>query len=218
MYTRAAIATAAGEPLAVDTVKLDGPREGEAMVEIMATGVCHTDAYTLSGADPEGLFPAILGARRGRRGRGSGSGGEQRGGGRPCDSAVHAGVPRVQVLHLGQDEPVRGHPRDPGPRRDAGRHVAVLAWGRDHPALHGHVHVLQLHGGAGDRAGEDSPGRALRQGLLHRLRGHHRPGGGDEHGQGGIRRHRRRVRAGRHRPECRPRGASARRNAPYARN
>ena len=61
MYTRAAIATAAGEPLAVDTVKLDGPREGEAMVEIMATGVCHTDAYTLSGADPEGLFPAILG-------------------------------------------------------------------------------------------------------------------------------------------------------------
>ena len=61
MYTRAAIATAAGEPLAIDTVKLDGPREGEAMVEIMATGVCHTDAYTLSGADPEGLFPAILG-------------------------------------------------------------------------------------------------------------------------------------------------------------
>ena len=61
MYTRAAIATAAGEPLTIDTVKLDGPREGEAMVEIMATGVCHTDAYTLSGADPEGLFPAILG-------------------------------------------------------------------------------------------------------------------------------------------------------------
>ena len=61
MYTKAAIATAAGEPLAIDTVKLDGPHEGEAMVEIRATGVCHTDAYTLSGADPEGLFPAILG-------------------------------------------------------------------------------------------------------------------------------------------------------------
>ena len=61
MQTQAAIATAAGKPLVVDTVRLDGPGEGEALVEIKATGVCHTDAYTLSGADPEGLFPAILG-------------------------------------------------------------------------------------------------------------------------------------------------------------
>ena len=61
METQAAIAYAAGEPLAIDTVRLDGPKEGEALVEIKATGVCHTDAYTLSGADPEGLFPAILG-------------------------------------------------------------------------------------------------------------------------------------------------------------
>ena len=61
MYTRAAVANAAGEPLAIDRVRLDGPKEGEVMVEIKATGICHTDAYTLSGADPEGLFPAILG-------------------------------------------------------------------------------------------------------------------------------------------------------------
>ena len=61
METRAAIATGAGEPLTIDTVHLDGPRAGEALVEIKATGICHTDAYTLSGADPEGLFPAILG-------------------------------------------------------------------------------------------------------------------------------------------------------------
>ena len=61
MDVRAALATAAGEPLTVDTVRLEGPKEGEALVEIRATGVCHTDAYTLSGADPEGLFPAILG-------------------------------------------------------------------------------------------------------------------------------------------------------------
>ena len=61
MDVRAAVARAAGEPLEVDTVQLDGPREGEVMVEIKATGVCHTDEYTLSGADPEGLFPAILG-------------------------------------------------------------------------------------------------------------------------------------------------------------
>ena len=45
------------KPLSIETVELDGPREGEILVEIKATGVCHTDAYTLSGADPEGLFP-----------------------------------------------------------------------------------------------------------------------------------------------------------------
>ena len=61
MKTRAAIATKAGAPLSIETVDLEGPRAGEVLVEIMATGVCHTDAYTLSGADPEGLFPAILG-------------------------------------------------------------------------------------------------------------------------------------------------------------
>jgi S-(hydroxymethyl)glutathione dehydrogenase/alcohol dehydrogenase len=61
MKTRAAIATAAGKPLSIEEVELDGPREGEVLIEIKATGVCHTDAYTLSGADPEGLFPAILG-------------------------------------------------------------------------------------------------------------------------------------------------------------
>jgi S-(hydroxymethyl)glutathione dehydrogenase/alcohol dehydrogenase len=61
MKTRAAIATAAGKPLSIEEVELDGPRAGEVLIEIKATGVCHTDAYTLSGADPEGLFPAILG-------------------------------------------------------------------------------------------------------------------------------------------------------------
>ena len=61
MDVQAAVARAAGAPLEVDTVRLDGPRQGEVMIEVKATGVCHTDAYTLSGADPEGLFPAILG-------------------------------------------------------------------------------------------------------------------------------------------------------------
>ena len=54
-------AHAAGRPLELTTVQLDGPREGEVLVEIKATGVCRTDEFTLSGADPEGLFPAILG-------------------------------------------------------------------------------------------------------------------------------------------------------------
>jgi S-(hydroxymethyl)glutathione dehydrogenase/alcohol dehydrogenase len=61
MKTRAAVAFGAGKPLSIETVDLDGPRQGEVLVEIKATGICHTDAYTLSGADPEGLFPAILG-------------------------------------------------------------------------------------------------------------------------------------------------------------
>ena len=61
MDVRAAVAWEAGKPLSIETVQLEGPRDGEVLVEIMATGLCHTDAYTLSGTDPEGLFPAILG-------------------------------------------------------------------------------------------------------------------------------------------------------------
>src|SRR5438132_5444142 len=61
METRAAVAHKAGKPLSIETVRLDGPKAGEVLVEIKATGICHTVAYTLSGADPEGLFPAILG-------------------------------------------------------------------------------------------------------------------------------------------------------------
>ena len=61
MRTRAAVATKAGEKLEVMDVNLDGPKAGEVLVEIKATGICHTDEFTLSGADPEGLFPAILG-------------------------------------------------------------------------------------------------------------------------------------------------------------
>src|SRR5690554_5078413 len=59
--TRAAVAWAPGEPLTIEEVDLMPPQKGEVLVRIVATGVCHTDAYTLSGADPEGIFPAILG-------------------------------------------------------------------------------------------------------------------------------------------------------------
>ncbi|CAD5977379.1 Alcohol dehydrogenase class-3 [Planktothrix tepida] len=61
MDVKAAVAWEAGKPLTLETVQLEGPKEGEVLVEIKATGICHTDAYTLSGDDPEGLFPAILG-------------------------------------------------------------------------------------------------------------------------------------------------------------
>jgi S-(hydroxymethyl)glutathione dehydrogenase/alcohol dehydrogenase len=61
MDVRAAVAHAAGKPLTIETVQLEGPKAGEVLVEVKATGLCHTDWFTLSGADPEGAFPAILG-------------------------------------------------------------------------------------------------------------------------------------------------------------
>ena len=79
------------KPLSIETVQLDGPRAGEVLIEVKATGVCHTDAFTLSGDDPEGLFPAILGHEGAgvvvgrRRGR------DERGAGRSRDPALRAG-------------------------------------------------------------------------------------------------------------------------------
>ena len=61
MKSRAAVAFASGEPLEIVEVDLDGPKAGEVLIEVKATGVCHTDAFTLSGDDPEGEFPVILG-------------------------------------------------------------------------------------------------------------------------------------------------------------
>jgi S-(hydroxymethyl)glutathione dehydrogenase / alcohol dehydrogenase len=61
MKTRAAVAWKAGQPLTIETLDLDGPRAGEVLIEIKATGICHTDYFTMSGEDPEGLFPAVLG-------------------------------------------------------------------------------------------------------------------------------------------------------------
>ncbi len=61
MDVRAAVAFGAGKPLEIETVQLEGPKEGEVLVEVKATGICHTDAFTLSGEDPEGAFPTILG-------------------------------------------------------------------------------------------------------------------------------------------------------------
>ena len=98
MKSRAAVAHEAGKPLTIETVDLEGPRAGEVLVEIKATGICHTDEFTLSGADPEGLFPAILG----HEGAGIvvevGPGVTSAEEGRSRDPALHARVPPVQVL------------------------------------------------------------------------------------------------------------------------
>ena len=61
MKSRAAVACEAGKPLTIEEVDVAGPKAGEVMIRVVATGVCHTDAFTLSGDDPEGLFPVILG-------------------------------------------------------------------------------------------------------------------------------------------------------------
>ena len=117
MDVRAAVAIAAGKPLEIMTVQLEGPRDGEVLVEIKATGICHTDEFTLSGADPEGLFPAILGHEGAgvvRRCRPRRHLGEE---GRPCHPAVHAGMPPVPVMPVAQDQPV--HRRFAPPRARA---------------------------------------------------------------------------------------------------
>ena len=94
MKTRAAVAFEAGQPLEIIELDLAGPKAGEVLVEIKATGICHTDEFTLSGADPEGLFPAILGHE--------GAGIVRNwcwchlvGGGRSCYTTLHARMPRM---------------------------------------------------------------------------------------------------------------------------
>ena len=61
MKSRAAVAWEAGKPLEIEEIEVDGPKAGEVLIRVVATGVCHTDAFTLSGDDPEGIFPAVLG-------------------------------------------------------------------------------------------------------------------------------------------------------------
>ena len=130
MKVKAAVAHKAGAPLEIETVDLDGPRAGEVLVEIKATGICHTDEFTLSGADPEGLFPAILG----HEGAGIvvevGAGRDRVQEGRPRHPALHAGMPAMPVLPVAQDQSVHRDPRHPGPGRDAGRHQPVLGGGQ----------------------------------------------------------------------------------------
>ncbi len=98
MRTRAAVAFEAGKPLEITEVDLDGPRAGEVLVEIKATGICHTDEFTLSGADPEGIFPAILGHEGAGVVVDVGPGVTIAEEGRSRHPALHAGMPRVRIL------------------------------------------------------------------------------------------------------------------------
>ena len=140
MKIRAAVLEEFGQPLVVQDVELAGPRAGEVLVRVEACGVCHTDLYTASGADPSGYAPSVLGhegagvvearrrrrherrARRPRRSRCS----------RPqCGECIHCRQPA--------HEPLPRDPRPAGPRPPARRHDAPLARRRAAAPLHGHV-------------------------------------------------------------------------------
>ena len=95
MKTRAAVAFEAKQPLEIVELDLEGPKAGEVLVEIMATGICHTDAYTLDGFDSEGMFPSILGHEGAGVVREVGAGVTSVEAGRPCDPALHARMPPV---------------------------------------------------------------------------------------------------------------------------
>ena len=117
METRAAVAREAGKPLTIEIVKLDGPKAGEVLVEVKATGICHTDAFTLSGGDPEGLFPAILGHEGAGHRRRYRAGGDKPQKGRPRDPALHAGMPAMRELPVAA-RPISA-PRSARPRARA---------------------------------------------------------------------------------------------------
>ena len=204
MKTRAAVAVEKGKPLQILDVDLEGPKAGEVLVEIKATGICHTDEFTLSGADPEGLFPAILGHEGAGIVVDVGPGVKSVKKGdhviplytpecRECPSCLSRKTNLCTAIRATQ-----------GQGADAGRHLALLARRQEAAPLHGLLDLRQLHRAARDRGGQDPRGRTLRQGLLHRLRRHDRHRRGAQHRQGGAGRQGHRVRSRRHRPQRHP--------------
>ena len=217
MDVRAAVAHKAGQPLTIETVQLDGPKAGEVLVEIKATGICHTDEFTRSGADPEGLVPGDLRSRRrGRRGRRRPRRDDAQEG-RSRHSAVHAGVPAVQVVPVAQDESVHGDPRDAGQGRDARRHQPLLA---RRASVHHYMgcstfaNFTVLPEIALAKIREDAPFDKVCYIGCGVTTGHRR---GDQHREGRAGRERRRVRPRRHRPQRRAGRAAGRREHDHRR-
>ncbi len=170
MKTRAAVAFEAKKPLEIVELDLEGPKAGEVLVEIKATGICHTDAYTLDGLDSEGIFPSILGHEGAGIVREVGPGVTSV---KPGDHVIPLYTPECRQCKscLSQkDQSLHPNPCDPGQGRDARRHLALQLQGPADLPLHGLLDILEFHGAAGDRSGEDSRRRAVRQELLHRLR------------------------------------------------
>ena len=152
--TRAAVLEQFGSPLVVQDVELAEPKEGEVLVRLVACGVCHTDLYTASGADPSGYTPCVLGHE--------GAWVERVGDSvtlvAPGDHVITLfGVRQVHPLSQPAHESLRCNPRPAGPRLPAGRYRALLEARRAASPLHGHIDLLRVHGDARDRAREGQP-------------------------------------------------------------
>ena len=213
MKMRAAVLEEFGAPLAVQEVELAEPRAGEVLVRLVACGVCHTDLYTASGADPSGYAPAVLGHE--------GAGVVEKVGpdvtslapGRPRRHPLLPPVRRVRPLRRPADQPLPGDPRGAEQGPPAGRHDPALPRRRGRAPLHGLLDLRRVHGDAGDRAGQGQPRGAARPRLPVRLRPLHRARRGDEHRRGGAGHHLRRLRRRHGRPRRRRRLPPAGRRA-----
>lgn len=103
MKARAAVAWEAGKPLSIEDINVQGPKAGEVLVRMVATGVCHTDAYTLSGMDPEGRFPVVLGHEGGGIVEDIGDGVTSVGDRGSCYTALYCRMSSMHVLSVWQD-------------------------------------------------------------------------------------------------------------------
>ena len=204
MKTRAAVAFEAKKPLEIVELDLEGPKAGEVLVEIKATGICHTDAYTLDGFDSEGIFPSILGHEGAGIVREVGAGVTSV---KPGDHVIPLYTPECRQCKscLSQKTNLCTAIRatqGKGVMPDGTSRFSYK--GKTDLPLHGLLDVLEFHRAAGNRGGENPRRRALRQELLHRLRRHDRRRRGGEHRQGHAGRQRGRVRARRHRAQRHP--------------
>ena len=162
MKIRAAVLEEFGQPLVVQDVELAGPKAGEVLVRVEACGVCHTDLYTASGADPTGYAPCVLGHEGAGVVEDVGEGVTSVAPGDRVITLFAPGVRQVHPLPQPAHEPLPRDPRPAGPRLSARRHDAPLARRRAAAPLHGHLDVRRGDGDARDRARQGRPGRAAR--------------------------------------------------------
>ena len=170
MKTRAAVAFEAKKPLEIIELDLEGPKAGEVLVEIKATGICHTDAYTLDGLDSEGIFPSILGHEGAGIVREVGAGVTSV---KPGDHVIPLYTPECRQCKscLSQKTNLCTAIRatqGKGLMPDGTSRFSYK--GKTDLPLHGLLDLFELHRAAGNRGGKDPRGRAVRQELLHRLR------------------------------------------------
>ena len=185
MRMRAAVLEEFGAPLVVQEIELGEPKAGEVLVRLVACGVCHTDMYTASGADPSGYAPAVLGHEGAGVVEKLGEGVKDLKVGDhvvtlfspQCRECVHCLSPRTNLCMAIRAEQNQGHLPD-------GTVPRFVARRRADPPLHGHEHVRGVHGDAGDRAGEGARGGAAGPLRAVRLRPLDRPRRRDVHREG----------------------------------